>query len=83
MIRYCTCRLTLRIQSKKGLRTVLVPGFISNSELADFDFKATVNYAPSHGPCLDRNNPQTSIQWPDIGKADLLLDKDMSNKFSI
>ena len=51
-------------------------GFVVLSETADFLYKTTDYYAPSHERCIAWNDPTLNIQWPDIGMAPLLSAKD-------
>ena len=51
-------------------------GFVVLSESADFLYKTTDYYAPSHERCIAWNDPTLNIQWPDIGMAPLLSAKD-------
>lgn len=51
-------------------------GFAVLSESADFLYKTTDYYAPSHERCIAWNDPAIGVQWPDIGMAPLLSAKD-------
>ncbi len=51
-------------------------GFVVLSETADFLYKTTEYYAPSHERCIAWNDPTLNIRWPDIGMAPLLSAKD-------
>jgi dTDP-4-dehydrorhamnose 3,5-epimerase len=51
-------------------------GFVVLSESADFLYKTTDYYAPSHERCIAWNDPALAIRWPDIGMAPLLSAKD-------
>lgn len=51
-------------------------GFVVLSESADFLYKTTDYYAPSHERCIAWNDPTLAIRWPDIGMAPLLSAKD-------
>lgn len=51
-------------------------GFVVLSETADFLYKTTDYYAPSHERCIAWNDPAIGVQWPDIGMAPLLSVKD-------
>lgn len=53
-------------------------GFLTLSDSADFLYKTTNYYAPSHERCIAWNDPQIGIQWPDIGMAPLLSAKDLT-----
>jgi dTDP-4-dehydrorhamnose 3,5-epimerase len=51
-------------------------GFCVISESADFLYKTTDYYAPSHERCIAWNDATLGIQWPEIGMAPLLSVKD-------
>lgn len=51
-------------------------GFLVLSEFADFLYKTTDYYAPSHERCILWNDPELGIAWPDVGLAPRLSDKD-------
>ena len=51
-------------------------GFLTLSDSADFLYKTTNYYAPSHERCIAWSDLQIGIQWPDIGMAPLLSAKD-------
>jgi len=51
-------------------------GFVVLSETADFLYKTTDYYAPSHERCIAWNDPALNIHWPEIGMAPLLSAKD-------
>ena len=55
-------------------------GFVVLSESADFLYKTTDYYAPSHERCIAWNDPAIAVQWPDIGMAPLLSAKDQQGK---
>jgi dTDP-4-dehydrorhamnose 3,5-epimerase len=55
-------------------------GFVVLSDSADFLYKTTDYYAPSHERCIAWNDPTVGIQWPDIGMAPLLSAKDQVGK---
>ena len=42
----------------------LAHGFLVLSESADFLYKTTNYYAPSHERCISWNDPEINIQWP-------------------
>lgn len=51
-------------------------GFLVLSESADFLYKTTDYYSPAHERSIVWNDPQLRIQWPDVGVAPQLSDKD-------
>ena len=53
-------------------------GFLTLSDSADFLYKTTDYYAPSHERCIAWNDPTIGVQWPDIGMAPLLSAKDQT-----
>jgi dTDP-4-dehydrorhamnose 3,5-epimerase len=53
-------------------------GFVVLSETADFLYKTTDTYAPSHERCIAWDDPAIGIQWPDIGMAPQLSAKDQT-----
>ena len=53
-------------------------GFLTLSDSADFLYKTTDYYAPSHERCIAWNDPALNIQWPDIGMAPQLSGKDQA-----
>lgn len=50
-------------------------GFIVLSESADFQYKTTNYYAPTHERCIAWNDPSIGIQWPE-GITPMLSAKD-------
>jgi dTDP-4-dehydrorhamnose 3,5-epimerase len=54
----------------------LAHGFLVLSETADFLYKTTDYYAPTHERSIRWNDPAIGIAWPDVGKAPLLSAKD-------
>lgn len=54
----------------------LAHGFLVTSESADFLYKTTNYYAPQAELSLRWDDPDVSIQWPDIGMPPLLSAKD-------
>ena len=51
-------------------------GFLVLSETADFLYKTTDYYAPQAEGALRWDDPAVGIEWPDLGIAPLLADKD-------
>lgn len=51
-------------------------GFFVLSEFADFLYKATDFYAPAHERCIVWNDHSLNIDWPEIGVAPQLSNKD-------
>jgi dTDP-4-dehydrorhamnose 3,5-epimerase len=51
-------------------------GFVVLSESADFLYKTTNYYAPSHDHCIVWNDPTINIKWPEIGTPLALSGKD-------
>jgi dTDP-4-dehydrorhamnose 3,5-epimerase len=51
-------------------------GFVVVSETADFLYKTTDYYAPQAEGCVRWDDPAIGIQWPALGVAPLLADKD-------
>lgn len=51
-------------------------GFLVLSESADFLYKTTDFYAPHSEACVRWDDPAIGIEWPDVGVAPLLAEKD-------
>jgi dTDP-4-dehydrorhamnose 3,5-epimerase len=51
-------------------------GFIVLSDTADFLYKTTAYYSPTHDRCIVWNDRAIEIQWPDIGAQPALSEKD-------
>jgi dTDP-4-dehydrorhamnose 3,5-epimerase len=51
-------------------------GFITLSETADFLYKTTEYYEPSHDRSIAWNDPEIAIRWPDMGAPPQLSAKD-------
>lgn len=51
-------------------------GFLVLTESAEFLYKTTDYYQPKDERALHWNDPTIAIEWPDIGVAPLLSDKD-------
>lgn len=51
-------------------------GFVTLTDTADFLYKTTAYYAPSHDRGIAWNDPAVGIQWPELGMAPLLSAKD-------
>ncbi|MDT8991125.1 dTDP-4-dehydrorhamnose 3,5-epimerase [Curvibacter sp. APW13] len=54
----------------------LAHGFVVLSDSADFLYKTTDYYAPTHERCIAWNDPSLAIAWPDVGMAPSLSVKD-------
>lgn len=54
----------------------LAHGFLVLSETADFLYKTTDYYAPTHERCLAWNDPQVGICWPAMEHPPTLSSKD-------
>ena len=52
-------------------------GFLTLSDSADFLYKTTDYYAPQAEVCVRWDDADIGIQWPDVGVAPLLADKDL------
>lgn len=55
-------------------------GFLTLTDSADFLYKTTAYYAPSHDRCIAWNDPDIGIEWPDEGGAPQLSEKDKGGK---
>lgn len=53
-------------------------GFLTLSESADFLYKTTDYYAPSHERCIAWDDPQIGIIWPPVIFKPILSKKDIS-----
>lgn len=53
-------------------------GFMVLSETADFLYKTTDYYAPTHERCIAWNDPLIGITWPDVEIAPSLSSKDQA-----
>ena len=51
-------------------------GFLVLTETADFLYKTTDYYAPQAEGCVRWDDPAIGINWPDVGFAPLLAEKD-------
>jgi len=56
----------------------LAHGFLVLSESADFLYKTTDYYAPTHERCIAWNDPTLAIDWPLHGQTPGLSAKDMA-----
>jgi len=52
-------------------------GFLVLSETADFLYKTTDTYAPQAEGAVRWDDPAIGIQWPELGLAPLLAEKDL------
>jgi dTDP-4-dehydrorhamnose 3,5-epimerase len=55
-------------------------GFIVLSDSADFLYKTTAYYAPTHDRCIAWNDPSLAIDWPSTDGAPQLSAKDLAGK---
>jgi len=67
--------------SAENQRQLWVPpgfahGFLVLTETADFLYKTTDYYAPQAEGCVRWNDPAIGIEWPDVGVAPMLAEKD-------
>ena len=53
-------------------------GFVTLTDTADFLYKTTAYYAPSHDRGIAWNDPAVGIRWPELGMAPLLSAKDQA-----
>ncbi|SEA73594.1 dTDP-4-dehydrorhamnose 3,5-epimerase [Variovorax sp. YR216] len=51
-------------------------GFLVVSEVAEFLYKTTAFYSPTHERCILWSDPELGIDWPDTGIAPQLSGKD-------
>lgn len=77
-------RWTSTILSAENKRMMWIPegfahGFLVLSESADFLYKTTDYYAPTHERCVIWNDPAIGIQWPLSGEP-VLAAKDSAGK---
>ena len=69
--------------SEDNQRQLWVPpgfahGFVTLTESADFLYKTTNYYAPTHDRGIAWNDPRIAIPWPDTGAAPQLSGKDVA-----
>ena len=67
--------------SERNLRQLWVPagfahGFMVVSDFADVLYKTTDYYAPESDRAVHWDDPAVGIDWPDLGVAPILSDKD-------
>jgi dTDP-4-dehydrorhamnose 3,5-epimerase len=55
-------------------------GFIVLSDSADFLYKTTAYYAPTHDRCIAWNDTTLAVQWPSTNAALQLSAKDLAGK---
>ncbi|WP_374434345.1 dTDP-4-dehydrorhamnose 3,5-epimerase [Inhella sp.] len=55
-------------------------GFLTLSDSADFLYKTTDYYAPQAEGCVRWDDADIGIQWPDVGVAPMLADKDLKGQ---
>lgn len=53
-------------------------GFLTLTDTADFLYKTTAYYAPSHDRAIAWDDPRIGIVWPDTGVAPQLSAKDLA-----
>ncbi|MBA4254344.1 MAG: dTDP-4-dehydrorhamnose 3,5-epimerase [Polaromonas sp.] len=53
-------------------------GFLTLTDTADFLYKTTAYYAPTHDRSMAWNDPVIGIDWPEVGVAPLLSAKDLA-----
>jgi dTDP-4-dehydrorhamnose 3,5-epimerase len=55
-------------------------GFFTLTDTADFLYKTTAYYAPSHDRGIAWNDPAVGVQWPELGLPPALSAKDQAAK---
>lgn len=55
-------------------------GFLVLSDRADFLYKTTSYYSPSHECCLCWNDPMIGINWPELDMPIMLSEKDSAGR---
>jgi dTDP-4-dehydrorhamnose 3,5-epimerase len=55
-------------------------GFVVLSESAEFLYKTTDYYAPEHEQCIDWNDQDIGIEWPELAAEPQLSGKDAAGK---
>ncbi|MBH9577951.1 dTDP-4-dehydrorhamnose 3,5-epimerase [Inhella proteolytica] len=55
-------------------------GFLTLSDSADFLYKTTDYYAPQAEGCVRWDDADIGIQWPDVGVAPMLAEKDLKGQ---
>ena len=68
--------LTAENQKQLWIPPGFAHGFLVLSETADFLYKTTDYYAPQAEGCVRWDDPTIGIEWPEVGIAPLLADKD-------
>ena len=71
--------------SEENHRQLWIPpgfahGFLTLTDSADFLYKTTAYYAPSHDRCIAWNDPDIGIDWPATGSEPLLSAKDAQGR---
>lgn len=69
--------------SEENHRQLWVPagfahGFLVLSDTAEFLYKTTDFYAPAYERCIQWNDPDLAIAWPDLGTSPQLSAKDQA-----
>lgn len=73
--RWVGVSLTAENHRQLWLPPGLAHGFLVTSESADFLYKTTDYYAPTHERCIAWNDPAVNVDWP-LEAAPLLSSKD-------
>ncbi|MDN3920846.1 dTDP-4-dehydrorhamnose 3,5-epimerase [Pelomonas sp. PFR6] len=74
--RWVGVELTAENQKQLWIPPGFAHGFVVVSETADFLYKTTGYYAPQAEGCVRWDDPTIGIEWPELGMAALLAEKD-------
>lgn len=74
--RWVGVELTAENQKQMWIPPGFAHGFVVVSETADFLYKTTDYYAPQCEGCVRWDDPTIGINWPELGMAPLLAEKD-------